>query len=265
MSLAERQPIELGEKRLDWPELLDVALTVPGSLGNTYNRFYEYSFGNQVLLYLQGVYEPVATYKRWQDMGRQVLKGSKAKAILRPVMRKVTDEAGEEQTRVTGFKMVRCLFGVSETEGDELPEVAPKDWSREQALANLDIREVPFTQLNGNIQGYSFERKVAINPVATYPFKTFMHELGHIVLGHTTRDQAVEYAEHRGVKEFQAEATAFLTVRELDATDEMDEAESRAYIQGWLRGDTPPDQAVKQVFAATTKILQAGRADTTTS
>jgi hypothetical protein len=31
------------------------------------------------------VREPVATYKRWQAIGRQVLKGSKAAEIVRPI------------------------------------------------------------------------------------------------------------------------------------------------------------------------------------
>jgi hypothetical protein len=40
--------------------------------------------------------------------------------------------------------------------------------------------------INGNLQGYSFDRKFEVSPVAVYPMKTLLHELGHIVLGHTT-------------------------------------------------------------------------------
>jgi hypothetical protein len=156
---------EQGElvRQLRWAELLNDALTMPGSLGITYNRFYNYSFLNIILLYLQGVNEPVATYKRWQEMGRQVKKGSKATSILRPIMRKETNDGGEEVQRLGGFKHVKCLFTVSETEGDELPEVAPPDWNPTAALAALDIEEVPFEHLDGNVAGYSIDRQFAIN------------------------------------------------------------------------------------------------------
>ena len=59
--------------QLDWPALLHEALTAPGQVGATYNRFYPYSYTNQMYLRLQGVREPVATYRRWQAVGRQVL------------------------------------------------------------------------------------------------------------------------------------------------------------------------------------------------
>jgi hypothetical protein len=250
---------ELNGHPIEWSRLLEEALSLPGGLGNTYSRFYEYSFANQLLLYMQGVKEPVATYKRWQDMGRQVLKGSKAKAILRPIIAKGQNDAGEDESRVRGFKMVRCLFGVSETDGEPLPEVPPREWSRQQALRTLDIHEVPFQLLNGNVQGYASGRELAINPVAAYPLKTTFHEVGHIVLGHTAPDSAAEYQQHRGVREFQAEATAYLCANELEVTDHMDQAESRMYIQTWLHDERPEDQAIKQVFSATTAILKAGR------
>ena len=35
---------------------------------------------------MQGVAEPVATYNRWRELGRQVRKGTKAKAVLAPVL-----------------------------------------------------------------------------------------------------------------------------------------------------------------------------------
>jgi antirestriction protein ArdC len=79
------------------------------------------------------------------------------------------------------------------------------------------------------------------------------------VLGHTSGEQLAEYRTHRGIKEFEAEATAYLCANELEQLDAMDASESRAYIQGWLRGERPDDQSIKRVFAATTKILKAGR------
>ena len=44
-----------GDGEIDWAALLTQALTLPGQMGNTYCRFYQYSFLNQLLLMAQGV------------------------------------------------------------------------------------------------------------------------------------------------------------------------------------------------------------------
>lgn len=255
MSRGAPQP----SRELDWPNVLNEALTLPGNLGNTYCRFYNYSFLNQLLLLQQGIREPVATYKRWADIGRQVVKGSVAKEIIRPITVTKKDDDGEVEDTYTRFKMVRCIFGVSDTTGEELPPVELPTWNVDTALTTLDIRRVPFTMLDANVQGFATGRELAINPVAVHPAKTTMHELGHIVLGHTTPDQLQEYRAHRGLREFQAEATAYLTMNELEQLPAQMASESRAYISHWLQGDTPPDAAIRQVFSATDVILKAGR------
>jgi len=258
--LPSSRPDLLGDaNKLDWGELMKEALEMPGQRGNTYNRFYTYSFLNQLALSMQGVAEPVATYKRWQEMDRQVLKGSKAKAILRPVMFSKENEFGIKEQRIGGFKWVRCLFTLSETEGEDLPPYEPPEWSRARALASLAIQEIPYTNIVGNVQGYSTNREFAVNPIAAYPLKTTIHELGHIVLKHTVAEPEARTANHVGIGEFQAEATAYLTMNELGARDQMDPAESRAYIQTWLGKDRPDDSQMRAVFTATDQILKAGR------
>lgn len=251
--------LDLDPTRLEWARLLEEALTMPGAIGRTYNRFYEYSFMNQMLLYMQGVTEPVNTYNRWKDMGRQVKKGSKAKAILRPILVKERQDDGSEKQRLKGFKMLNCLFTVSDTEGEPLPEVQMPTWDRRRALGALAIGQVRYDLLDGNTQGYSVGRMFAINPVAAYPLKTMFHEIGHIKLGHTTPERLTEYQTHRGIYEFQAESCAYLLCNELEVTEHMDMAESRAYIQTWLCGQVPEDTAIRAVFQATDAILKAGR------
>jgi antirestriction protein ArdC len=246
---------------LDWQALIETALTAPGRMGDTYNRFYSYSFMNQLLLLMQGVQEPVATYQRWKDIGRQVLRGSKAKEIVRPITIKKKDDDGEVESSFTRFKLVKCLFTYSETEGEELPPADLPGWDLDTALGKLSIKRAPFTMLNGNIQGFSVGREIAVNPVATDPLGTTFHELGHVVLGHTEPDKAAQYALHRGTYEFQAEATSYLTMHELGVMGEDQAGESRAYIQGWLRTERPSDVAIRQLFGATDQILRAGRAD----
>lgn len=245
-----------------WSKLLDEALTMPGSMSSVYSRFYNYSINNQILLWMQGVMEPVATFNRWKEMERYVKKGSKAKAILRPIIVTLKDDLDEEgkPKQILKFKLVNALFTVSDTIGEELPPYVPPEWDETRALSELEIAKVPFDMLDGNVQGYSYERKVAINPVAGYPLKTMFHELGHIILGHTAPDQAEDYAHHRGIKEFQAEAVAYLCMNDVGATEHMDAAGSRGYIQHWLGDQDPPDSAIRAVFKAVDTILRAGRA-----
>ncbi|MEA9985672.1 ArdC-like ssDNA-binding domain-containing protein [Subtercola sp. RTI3] len=243
-------------------ELLEEALTMPGSMGNTYNRFRSYSLGNQALLYMQGATEPVNTFKRWPDLNRHVKKGARAKSILVPLVYKEKDEHGKQESKIKGFKMTRCLFELSDTEGDDLPEYEPPEWSEPRALGELAIKKVQFESINGNIAGYSQERNIAISPIAPYPFKTLMHETAHVVLNHTTEEGLEEYRQHRGVAEFEAEGSAYLVMNALEATDQFDAAESREYIRGWLQGQTPPEVSIKKVFSTADKIVAAGRGAT---
>ena len=99
----ERSP----ERRdLDWQTLIETALTAPGNLGTCYSRFHQYSFLNNLLLLMQGVEGPVATYDRWRSIGRQVLKGSKAAEIVRPITIAKKNEDGEVESSFTRFKFV---------------------------------------------------------------------------------------------------------------------------------------------------------------
>lgn len=252
--------------KVDWRKLLDEALTIEGSVGNIYNRFYEYSFLNRMLLRMQHVCEPVATYKHWHKLGRQVVRGAQARSILRPIFiknREAAELLGDDEDtsgRLVGFKLVKCLFPLSETTGKELPP-APElpGWDLDAAKTKLGIREVSFESLSGNTQGYSFGLEYAINPIAVNRNRTTFHEIGHIVLGHTLPSQHADYLSHRGAKEFEAEATSYLTLHELGQADEATTTHSRGYIQGWLEGEKPSDESIRSVFKATDAILRAGR------
>jgi len=247
--------------QIDWRATLTEALEAPGSLGTTYTRFYNYSFLNQIRLMMQGTREPVATYDRWVELGRQVRKGSKAKVVLAPIMvsREDTDASGEpcKRQRLIGFRYSRTVFGFSDTDGDDLPAVKLPGWDTEAALAALKVDRVAFDLVDGNTQGFSFEddngRHVALNPTAAYPAKTLLHELAHLVLGHCARGDVT----HRGVAEFEAEATACLVAKELELIA-WDASESRAYIQTWLGGTEVSEEHITRVFASVNKILVAG-------
>lgn len=240
-------------------ELLNEALTSPGRLTDTYSRFYEYSYGNMLWLMQQGAREPIASYKGWQKLGRQVIKGARAYYILRPITVKSkteVDEKGQPLT-YTKFKPVKGAFPFSMTEGEDLPEVEPREWNRERALGALGIKLVAFDEIDGNKAGFSYDRNVAINPVAKYPLKTLWHECAHIEAGHTAGSHE-DYLEHRGLMEFEAEATAYLGLHEIGEEAQMDASESRAYIQNWLGGEAPPDSSIRKVFKLVDILRRAG-------
>ena len=262
------------ESKLDWQQLLTEALTAPGDLGNVYSRFHDYSLTNILLFRMQGIHEPVASYSRWQSLGRHALKGSHAKDVIVPVLIKepapeegpADDETLEKKrervARLIGFKVVRAVLGVSDTEGKDLPPVPTPGWDLQKALDKLGIREVPFESTDGNLQGYSRGLEYAINPVAYNPNKTRYHELGHLVLGHTMPHKHDEYELHRGLMEFEAESTAYLVMNELELMDEETASHSRGYIRHWLQDEQPPEKSIQRVFRAAEAILRAGRFDT---
>jgi hypothetical protein len=66
---------------------------------------------------------------------------------------------------------------------------------------------------------------------------TALHESGHILHGHTEPERMKEYLHHRGLYEFEAEATAYIVGHELDVTTEQQAAESRGYCQN-LAGES---------------------------
>lgn len=215
---------------------------------------------------MQGIHEPVASFSRWKSLGRHVLRGARAKEVIVPVIineappeDEPIDEKRERVAKLIGFKVVRAVFTLSDTDGPKPPPVELPGWDVQTALAKLGMRQVPFDETNGNIQGYSHGTEIAINPVAVRPAKMLMHELGHVVLGHTLPHAYEDYAIHRGVKEFQAEAVAYLTMNELGQLDEESAVASRGYIQHWLANEQPPDKAIQQVFTAADRILRAGR------
>ena len=247
----------------DWSGIMDAALTLEGSTGDTYRRLYNYSMGNIAFLMYQGVLpQPVATYDRWKSVGRHVKRGASAAYILRPITVNLKDELdddGQPKT-VQRFKPVKSVFPISMTEGEPLPELEHPAWDKARALGELAITQVPYQSYDGNAQGYSFEHSFAVNPVAMYPDKTMMHELSHIVAGHTEQATAEEPVAHRGLVEFEAEGSAHLVMNELDLLTPDMATVSRGYIQGWLKGERPSDRSIRKTFTTADRIIRAGEA-----
>jgi len=255
----------MSNTNIAWSTMLQDAVNKPGIISQCYSTFHNYSIGNQLLAWSQlsardMQLSPIATYKKWAELGRQVKKGSKAIALVMPVTINKKDDAGAKTGEVFSlFTLKNNWFTLDQTEGaDFANEVLTPDWNADTALAALEITQVRYDSANGNSQGYAMGKNIAINPVAALPHKTRFHELAHVVLGHT-----LEGAMHDGestpkdIREVEAESVAYILCSVLNLPGL---AESRGYIQGWLAGGEISDKSAQRIFGAADKILKAGKA-----
>ena len=96
--------------KINWSQLLEDAVRKPGSILEAYSNFHNYSIGNCMLAALQCAARkiplgPIATYKRWQELGRQVQRGSKALTLCMPktIKKTVENPAGEDEEHVRTY------------------------------------------------------------------------------------------------------------------------------------------------------------------
>jgi len=113
------------------PEVLvdTVAIAaIPGDDGRPLSRW---SLCNRMICAMNGTAD-ARTFNQWREVGRFVKAGSHSFCLLAPNTKKVEEKAkpgqekGEERVVITGF---RCfpVFGVEDTEGEPLPDFAPKE------------------------------------------------------------------------------------------------------------------------------------------
>lgn len=247
-----------------WAALLSDAVNKPGVLSSAYSAFHDYSAGNQMLAWAQlSAREipvgPIATYKRWAELGRQVKRGEKAIELIMPVTVSKKDESGEKTgDSFTWFTLKPRWFALAQTEGEDyVHEAKTPAWDAARALEVLGITEQPFKMMDGNTQGYAKSNEIAVNPVAAFPHKTRFHEIAHVVLGHT-KEHEMQDGEHtpRDIREVEAESVAYICISLLGLPGQE---ESRGYIQHWMRGDKVEDKSAQRIFAAVDKILKAGK------
>lgn len=257
----------------DFAALLAQATTEPGIISAAYTAFHNYSFGNQLLAYVQltarGIpLGPIASFHGWKDHGRFVRKGEKALQLCMPITckrRLETTDAGTNTDAAapqtfTRFVYRRNWFALSQTDGAPYEPPAPPAWDRARALAALEITEIPFEIMNGNVQGFARGRSIAISPVAALPFKTTFHECAHVLLGHTATDAKHDDEQTpRDLAEVEAESVAMLCCAALGLPGL---AESRGYIQNWNHTGAPiPESSARKIFKTADQIIRAGRLD----
>ena len=247
-------------------DLLQSAVTEPGIVLGAYSAFHSYSLGNQLLAWSQCLQRqitpgPISTFNGWKEKGRHVRRGEKALALCRLVTVKrttTTSDDGEEQTHgATFFTYKAYWFVLAQTAGADLPPASIPSWDRAQALSKLDVREVPFESLDGNVMGFARGRSIAISPLNPLPHKTTFHELAHVLLGHTGEgDQHDGELTPRNLRECEAESVAMLCCAALDLPGVEC---SRGYIQSWWgHGNAIPERSAQRILTAADQILKAG-------
>lgn len=260
--------------RPDWGHLFRLLLEQPGVLGEHYRLFHNYSLTNQALAIVQMQERglplgPISTFNGWRKLGRQVRKGEKALFLWMPIT--VTDVIrhpdGTEEHRPKKIFMFRPRwFTLAQTEPIEGAEAqvsappAPEAWDKAKALATLGIKEIPFDEVNGNVQGFARpdSGQVAVSPIAAFPWKTLFHEMAHCLLHKGAGAMSDGDRLEQSLVEAEAEAVAYLCCATLGLPG-LDEA--RGYVQWWLGGAARADAfraRAKAVFQAADAILKAG-------
>ena len=164
----------------------------------------------------------VAGLYAWNQLGRRVKKGERGIRILAPMIgtqRKPDSEADQDirtqnQPVLVGFRSV-CVFDVSQTEGQELPELTPKVSGTvgeyRERLIDFTIAqgiEIEFRESIAPALGMSYGGKIALLPGqgSAAEFSILVHELAHEMLHKAERRTATT----RTVRETEAEAIAFV-------------------------------------------------------
>jgi antirestriction protein ArdC len=236
-------------------------------LAEVYSVLHRFSVGNQILAVIQAdqrnlAIGPVATYKGWQRVGRQVRRGEKAISLLRPInhtIRETNKETGEETNRTfVSFVLRPYWFLLTQTDGDDYSEPAPVgDWDWRRACEVLGVVKAAYETTEPALGCATGGGTIAVAPWNPHPLATICHELAHIALGHTANPDGAP----RAIQEIQAESVAYLVGATIGFGDGQD---SRGYIQWWAeRGgvngiDDLTEAQVRAIFSAAEKVRQAG-------
>jgi antirestriction protein ArdC len=232
----------------------------------TLSRFHRYSLTNTLLIVIQrpdATY--VAGYRRWQQLGRQVLKGERGLAIVAPLVKKAptdADAASDTDTPesvLVGFKTV-TVFDITQTTGAPLAVPTPvllTDATGADLFDTLVARVVPvpvrfasraaLQNANGVWDPQDGTITLADDLAPAQRLKTLLHEWAHSV---GVPDAAAARQRDVAHEELIAETTAFVLAARLglDTT-----AYSLPYVGHWARGNPG---AVRAVAAAVTERVR---------
>ena len=236
----------------------------------TMSRFHHYSVNNQVLIHMQ---KPDATlvagFNKWNQFGRNVIKGEHGIKIIAPTpfKKKIEQEKLDPDTQlpmldadgkiITEEKTIQIpmykpvtVFDVSQTEGKPLPQLA-HDLSGN--VANYDVfmealrrsSPVPISieVMGGGMDGYfdlehqDIAIRKGMSEVQTV--SAVIHEMAHALLHNRTKDTEEKTPElSRSTEEVQAESISYAVCAYYGiATGDN----SFGYIASWSKDKTLPE------------------------
>lgn len=227
----------------------------------TMAKFHNYSFNNTMLIAMQRPDATLVTsYKNWQSMGRQVMKGEKGITIITPAPYKKMKEKevlDENQRPIMGtdgkpktekvevtvphFKAV-TVFDIAQTSGEPIQTLAPElltaavqDFdSFMQAIQKISPVPIRFDEIDGNANGYyhNADKEIVIKKglSESQTLKTAIHETAHAKLHDKEIMESLGVEKDRLTKEVEAESVAYCVCSSfgLDTSDY-----SFPYIAGW--------------------------------
>lgn len=227
----------------------------------TMAKFHNYSFNNTMLIAMQRPDATLVTsYKNWQSMGRQVMKGEKGITIIAPAPYKKMKEKevlDENQRPIKGtdgkpktekvevtvphFKAV-TVFDIAQTTGEPIQTLTPElltaavqDFdSFMQAIQKISPVPIRFDEIDGNANGYyhNADKEIVIKKglSESQTLKTAIHETVHAKLHDKEIMESLGVEKDRLTKEVEAESVAYCVCSSfgLDTSDY-----SFPYIAGW--------------------------------
>jgi hypothetical protein len=228
-----------------------------------FGDFHQYSFNNSILIKIQcPEARRVASYKKWQEKGFQVKKGSTAIRVLKPIL---VDDEDKPKDPVTGKypkKLVNFagvpVFDISQTE--EIPGVEhdvgfvrharelarpgeEPDGMRDALVAECEkygyavkYEERSLYAAVGSTNWMTKEVTIASNASPIAQMEILAHELGHIAMGHTSEEELKSYHSKEGGErdrmEVEAESVSYMLCNAWGLPNK-DKSPAFDYIKGW--------------------------------
>lgn len=219
------------------------------------SKFHNYSSKNNTLILAQNNQASyVASFKKWQELGRKVSRGSKAIYVYAPMKVTKKDEQGnplkgEDGKSITLTKYhLTPVFDVTQTTGKELPKAIyeltdnlsdPQQFTKLfQELSDLTSSEIIFdrsNELTDDANGCYLPAKDTIlikhGMGQQQTIKTLVHEVIHARLHQ--KSQATFGSDAYAKQEFEAESVAYIVTSHLG----IDSSEyTFGYLNSWTDG-----------------------------
>ena len=206
----------------------------------------KWTFANRLLMTAQGTND-ARGYKQWQQVNRQVKRGSLAIHVFAPLTRKVTETdetTGEEMSRiiVTGFRPIP-VFRVEDTEGEPLPtfNYRPKVYPPFFDVAEKLGLKVEYRPMRSNYLGKYVSNTKSIE-LDSQDAVVYYHELSHAVHDTFVDLKTYDKAKAEIVAEFSA-----VTLCELSGISGY-QSQGYDYIRHYCAGDAKPETVLKKIM-----------------